>query len=374
MSRTYGNKTPVRYTDRTRQTIAEDWNDVSTDVENILGQISTLSSTVDTSNTNTANQIEDILTQISDLSIVVENLSLSSKTGVVTAEDIEVFDVSQGVYVDDNIIAAGTSLESILKNMLQKVVHPTYNQPSCFIGSNISYSNYRQSEVGTSINDLLNIGWTQNDAGSLTGYSILKDSNEVFSGSNIQNNYNAGEIVIGNDNSVFEINVSYNEGEGNSTNNIGEEDPHGKVEAGTISDSITFFGGNRRVFFRCDDSKIYPQTEVDLRQVGYDDEALTAPHSDQAIQDIINWNKNKNIEISFPASWRIVIAYPASLGTLNAIEDINLFDMNIAESFTFRSILVNGANNKLPTPYNTYTFIPDQITQGMGSDLVLKIN
>lgn len=90
----------------------------------------------------------------------------------VTAQEFTVRGVDQGVYSDNTVIPAGTSLETIIRNMLQKVVPPVYVQPTLAISTSTSPLVY---EYGYGIKPVLDLIWTKNDAGNATTFRYKQD-------------------------------------------------------------------------------------------------------------------------------------------------------------------------------------------------------
>lgn len=89
--------------------------------------------------------------------------------------NLTVLGVSIGSYSDGQTITKDTSLETIIKNMLQKRIPPAYFQPAFSISTDITSSH----EIGTSISPKIMGSWTQNNAGALKEYIIYKGSSLV---------------------------------------------------------------------------------------------------------------------------------------------------------------------------------------------------
>lgn len=106
-------------------------------------------------------------------------LSVNAQTGAVTLDSadiatdqsITVMAVSQGAYSNGAVIAAGTSLTTIIKNMLQVRVPAAYTQPAL----TISTSSALVYEYGSSISVTTSLNWTKNDAGDATAFRYKKD-------------------------------------------------------------------------------------------------------------------------------------------------------------------------------------------------------
>jgi len=330
MSRPYGNKiSNGNYVNRKRQTIATDWNDVSDDIEALMAEVNKLKNII---------KLLDV-SEITNFQPVITN-------------DIEVFDVEQGLYYDDNIISSGTPIEDILKNMLQKVIHPTYVKPTCSIGSNILNSRLNNTEMGTSISDILNITWNQNNAGQIESYTIEKNNVVVYSGNtSLINSYNSGNWVLNDTDVVFKLTINYTEGD-TLLNNLNIEDSYGKILNGSISSSITYKGNNNKIYIRCDNETSQIITESDLKNAG-----ITNPYT-TSIQDfIINKDNLNNFEISFNGlAKRIIIAIPKEFGEINQIQDLNLFNgTDILDTFTkIQMSITNDNNNSITKEYYIY--------------------
>lgn len=111
-------------------------------------------------------------------------LSVNSQTGpvVLKAEDItlntaiSVMAVSQGSYADGATISAGTTLATIIKNMLQVRVPATYTQPTL----TISITSSLEYEYGASVDVAMTLNWSQNDAGTATQFQYRTTSGAVL--------------------------------------------------------------------------------------------------------------------------------------------------------------------------------------------------
>jgi hypothetical protein len=110
-------------------------------------------------------------------------LSVNAQTGAVLLDsadiaidqNITVMAVSQGAYADGNVISAGTTLTTILKNMLQVRVPATYTQPAL----TISTSSALAYEYGSNISVTTSLNWTKNDAGNAAAFRYKKDGTVV---------------------------------------------------------------------------------------------------------------------------------------------------------------------------------------------------
>jgi len=120
-------------------------------------------------------------------------------------------------------------------------VSPVYLMPSGTLLSNPVSNN--TTEVGTSLAVSLSGSFTQNDAGALSLYELLKNGT-VISNSQLEIDNIAAPLVPIN----YQARFTYLQGP-IKNNNLGQPDPTGRVQAGVVSSQQITFRGYYRMFF-----------------------------------------------------------------------------------------------------------------------------
>jgi len=176
-----------------------------------------------------AGRTGNIILGINDIS----NLNTQLTATNVTTSTFQVKAVSQGVYNDGTTIPAGTSLETIIRNMLITRVFPTYNAPllSVAYGSPSISTTY---EVGFTIPTFtITPTYTQRDGGSLVGYAYLRNSSLLGNGSTFT--VNSFQI---NSTTTLQVSARYNDGP-IYNDNLGDPYPDTSIKAGSIINTLT---------------------------------------------------------------------------------------------------------------------------------------
>jgi hypothetical protein len=163
----------------------------------------------------------------------ISNLNTQLTATNVTTSTFQVKAVSQGVYNDGTTIPAGTSLETIIRNMLITRVFPTYNAPllSVTYGSPSISTTY---EVGFTIPTFTIVPtYTPRDGGSLVGYAYLRNGSTLGNGSTFT--VNSFQI---NSTTTLQVSARYNAGP-IYDDNLGDPYPDTSIKAGSITNTIT---------------------------------------------------------------------------------------------------------------------------------------
>lgn len=139
-------------------------------------------------------------------------------------------------------------LEAIRNAIVQP---PNYIPPS----ANITFGNPTVVEAGTSLSRIVSATFTQNDAGQVNNIRILRNSQVLVDQPTNQNLLAVGDsFTIGRETVTHTCEISYDEGE-TKENNLGIEDPTGKIQAGTITANrnivgrLKIFYGSTNQFF-----------------------------------------------------------------------------------------------------------------------------
>ena len=223
-----------------------------------------------------------------------------------------------GNYVNgDTIPVAGLGLDSALKIISQKVVHPTYTPPTATISSTPTEGNY---ETGTMLSITFSRTFNKNDAGAATGTTYYKN-NVAFSGNS------SGLQLLSP--TTYKAIVSYAQGDC-KVNNLGDTDCVGRIPAGSVqtTNTLTF-------------------TPLFKNYWGYT--TASAPNSSQVVASLGGGNElasskvKDNFAITVSGTGKYVyFAYPVSYGLLNSI---NISGLESINAFTWTAVYVMNAQS-----------------------------
>lgn len=224
-------------------------------------------------------------------------LSVNQQTGAVVlgadaillSNSFTVKATSQGAYSDGSVIAAGTPIETVVKNMLQTVVPATYTQPTL----SLSTSSSLVYEYGASVTSTLVPAWAANDAGAATVFRIKKDgvTAQTTHGSTPASYTTSFTLTSA---TAFLIEADYAQGV-QKTDNLGNSSGS-PISAGTkTSATLTFTPQNKRYWGVSSAATI---TDAQIR-------ALSGELATSRIQTRNDFNPNGQY---------IYLAYPASFG------------------------------------------------------------
>lgn len=163
-----------------------------------------------------------------------------------TKEDITVNGVTGLGKGDQAVIPAGSSLDEIIKMLVQKQVHPTYTAPKIAFAktANASVTNY---EAGTTVSVATRTTYTQNDGGEVVELKVLKNNTAVATSDASPYDYTE-ELVIGDETVTYKSTVSYADG-AVKNDNFGEPDSYGQIKAGTLTSGSLTYVGKRNNFY-----------------------------------------------------------------------------------------------------------------------------
>lgn len=162
-------------------------------------------------------------------------------------------------------IPAGTSVDDIVKMLVQKAVPATYTKPTVSLG-NYGGQASGNVEAGTSITPKLRATFTQNDAGDLSAISIMKGTTEVANGASTPLDYTGDAIVIGDETITFTASATYGDAPVKN-NNLGQESKENWFAGDTVSSSAYNIVGKRRTFYGCGVSTIDTPTSDIIRNM-----------------------------------------------------------------------------------------------------------
>lgn len=206
---------------------------------------------------------------------------------------------------------------------------PNYIPPS----ASITFGNPTTVEAGTNLARIVNASFTQNDAGQVNNIKIFRGSTLLVDQDTNQSILAVGDnFTIGRETVTHSCQISYGEGI-TKQNNLGLDDPTGKIQAGTIT-------ANRNIVGRL---KIF---------YGAANQFYT---SSQDIRDNLAFVFENATSFSFQASSRFMtIAIPANKNIGSIITSNN---ENLTGNFlpSEQSIEVSDADFN-PQNYKLYTY------------------
>ena len=250
--------------------------------------------------------------------------------------------VSQGAYSDGTVIAAGTRLEDIIKNMLQTVVPAVYTQPTLTISTVTALA----QEFGTNISAILNSTFVQNDAGPVTEHRV-KRGQDIVQTEEAVTPYTAAFQLLAN--TAFISEVDYSVGP-QKYNNMGIADGDPIPEGIKTSNTINFVS-QRKTFWGADTSTTAATTSSQIRVLA----SSALGHSNGSTFTI-------NIP---PGTRRITFAYPANLRVPTSVNYVQIGNVPVLDTFTIdevspKFINVEGANGAASVSYRVYTYIASE--------------
>lgn len=284
--------------------------------------------------------VQSVAGKVGDVTLTPEDIEgLETALGGAGAmtEDFTVKAVSQGSYADGNIIPAGTSLETVVKNMLQQRVPATYASPSLSLTTTATLN----PEIGTNISASLVSNWNKGDAGDATEFRVKEAGSVVLttSGSSPAN-YSASFQLLAS--TSFTAEADYQQGV-QKYDNLG--DPSGTpVAAGTRTSSALTFTPRRASFYGADTGSAAAATSAAVRSLG---------------NSVLGHANGSTFTLNIPAgSTRVSIAYPATLRALNSVKYVEVGNSEVKDTFTETTVSVEGANGASPTNYRVFTYRP----------------
>lgn len=239
-------------------------------------------------------------------------------------------------------IPTGSSMDEIVKMMVQKAVPATYTKPSLSLTNNGGTA-AGNVEAGTSVTPKLKATFNKNDAGAMTAISISKGGTAVTEGVESPLAYEGEAIVVGDETITFSASASYGAAPVKN-NNLGKESKENWFDAGTVTSSGYSIAGKRNLFYGTGVGDI-PEMSSDVVR-GLANKKL-APAAGTSF----------NINVAVGQQY-IVIAYPATLRDINNVTYVEANDSGMASNFTKTTLNVadaRGDNNGLMS-YKVYTY------------------
>jgi hypothetical protein len=244
-----------------------------------------------------------------------------------------------GSYSNGSTIPSGTSLLTVVQNMLTTVIPASYRNPSCTVTATGSTT----VEFGTAISSTIRVVFTQNDAGAASSYVIRRDSTVVANAETFSFTVSKLEASIS-----FSGSVSYLQGP-QKLNNLGQNSGT-PIPANTInSSSGPTFTPVRAMFYAAST-------------------ATSAPTTSQTVRDL------RTPDISGSTSFSINAATGSTSLTIALVSTRSLSQVSFTQNgvtspvpvanFTTSTVSVAGANASTAVNYTVYFL---QILGGLGS-------
>jgi hypothetical protein len=235
----------------------------------------------------------------------------------------------QGILQGVTINETDTVFE-IFKKAFRKAEPPVYHAPLLSLaGSNPAAGNI---EIGTSISPTLTPSFNQRNGGAATQRRIIRGGAVV----------NTSPTVTAFTDTQFQLltattySAAVDFGQGEILNDsLGDPDPDGRIEAGTVTSANVTYTPVRRAFFGALSSPDVPITSDDVRALPQN--TLNPANGTQL-----------HANITSGTGKLIAFAYPVTLRAPTSIMDGGL---NVLAGYIQTTIQVAGVNNASPTEY-----------------------
>ena len=269
---------------------------------------------------------------------------ITKTANVKTSEDITVMLKSNvGSYANGDVIAAGTSVDAVVRKLLQVQIPPVYTAPSTDI-SVTAGDKGGSYEEGTSVNPTFSGAFTKNDAGALSNIVIKKNDVQVATSESSPVTHNETFVVSGT--IVFNATATYAAGEVEK-DNFGEDYPTGRITAGSKTSGNITYTGYRKYFWGADNVAEAAASSANIRALSNSSSAAAAAGT----KITLSVTKGQT---------RATFAYPATLRDVTSVKYVEMGNDESKALFTKSTVAVEGANGHTAIDYKVYTLIPDQ--------------
>ena len=147
-----------------------------------------------------------------------------------------------GAVSDGDVFLQGRNLTEVLEQLVRKEVAPTYVIPT----ASISVSPTTTQEIGSTLTYTITPGFTQNDAGALTGVEFKKSAASIHTQSNL-NAYAHTSQVVQPGSQQYLVDIDYAQGP-IKNNSLGVPDATGRIMAGAVTKSTDVNGAYYHVY------------------------------------------------------------------------------------------------------------------------------
>lgn len=268
---------------------------------------------------------------------------ITKTNNVKTSEEFEVMLTSNvGSFKNGDVVAANTSVDAIVRKMLQVQIPPTYTAPTVSIS--VSGDKNGSYEIGTSVTPTFTGTFTKNDAGTLTNIKIYKGSTEAKSSTTSPVTHTETFVVSAT--TKFKATATYGEG-AIKKDNFGEDYSTGHITAGSKDSSELSYTCYRKYFYAADDGTAAPTTSAQVRDLENKSSAGAAA------------NTKFNVSVK-KGDTRACFAYDATLRDVSSVKYVEFNNDESKGFFTKTTVKVEGAAGYTAVDYKVYTYVPAQ--------------
>lgn len=230
-----------------------------------------------------------------------------------------------GGFSTNDEISVGTSLDDIIKKLLVKRIPAAYTKPTVSIACPKAGS----YEVGTSVAVGVTGTFTQKDGGAVTKMQVIKNGTTPAALETTTSPIEYTETLsVPDGNTTYKVTAEYAQG-AIKQDNLGEDSPTGRIEAGSVTSSNVTITGFRKAFYGAGLGDPAIATSDNIRALG---------HSANAVK------KGSTFSISVPEGQQFaVFAYPKSIGEVAQVMYVETNDTGASSKFTRSEVNVCGA-------------------------------
>ena len=230
-----------------------------------------------------------------------------------------------GGFSTNDEISAGTSLDDIIKKLLVKRIPATYTRPTVSIACPKAGS----YEVGTNVEVGVTGTFKQNDGGAVTKMQVIKNGATPAALESATSPITYAETLsVPDGNTTYKVIAEYGQGV-IKKDNLGDDSPAGRIEAGSVTSSTSTITGFRKAFYGAGLGDPAIATSNDIRALGYSANAV---------------KKGTTFSISVPEGQQFaVFAYPKSIGEVAQVMYVETNDTGASSKFTRSEVNVCGA-------------------------------
>lgn len=272
-------------------------------------------------------------------------------SNVFTENAITVTDTAIGSYSDGMTISTGTSFETILRNILTTRVPASYTAPTFSLSASPTPTAYEVGFTPSTPNNsvILTPGWQQQEAGSVTNYTVRRNSTTLASFDNTTPvAYSDTNIVFNQGTTTYTYTVYYAAGPTNKLDNLGNPSFENAIPAGSRSASVTY--NIRRRYWAGPD---YSSASL-----------LTNATQVKALGTTALIGGSSTFTVSATSGVKkVTFAYPFDRGELtSALSSQPIAGTSVLNEFKdnlVTNIFVGGINDHDPVQYRVYHWVPE---------------
>ena len=230
-----------------------------------------------------------------------------------------------GGFSTNDEISAGTSLDDIIKKLLVKRIPATYTRSTV----SITCPKAGSYEVGTNVEVGVTGTFKQNDGGAVTKMQVIKNGATPAALESATSPITYAETLsVPDGNTTYKVIAEYAQG-AIKKDNLGDDSPAGRIEAGSVTSSTSTITGFRKAFYGAGLGDPAIATSDDIRALGYSANAV---------------KKGTTFSISVPEGQQFaVFAYPKSIGEVAQVMYVETSDTGASSKFTRSEVNVCGA-------------------------------